>query len=495
MPVSFNHIPSNLRLPLFYAEVDNSQANSGSQTQRTLIIGQITSAGTATPGVPVICGGVADAKAKGGPGSLLHLLAKTYNASDSFGEVWLLPLADEDQSLAAKGSVTVASAPTASGVIALYVAGTLVSVSVTSTDTVGSVAASIATQVNRNATLPVTAAVDAQTPAKVNFTARNAGTCGNDIDIRVNYRGTADGETLPAGLTLTIAAMAGGAVNPLLEDALAALGDEAYDFIVSPYTDTASLNALKDLLNDSTGRWSWANQVYGHVFAVKSGTLGTLTTFGTGRNAQHESVLGVYDSPTPCWLWAADMAGAAAVALRADPGRPLQTLTLSTVLAPPHDSRFTAPERNVLLWDGISTFTVGQDGTVALENVITTYQVNGFGEEDDSYLEVETLFLLMLVLRSQKTLITSKFPRMKLGADGGRYAPGSNVVTPTMIKAELIANYQELEASGFVQNGELFAQGLIVEQDSTNRNRVNVLWPGELINQLRVFALLAQFRL
>lgn len=65
MTVSFSKIPSNLRLPLFYAEVDNSQANSGAQNQRTLIIGQTTIAGNAIPGIPVISGGVADAKAKG----------------------------------------------------------------------------------------------------------------------------------------------------------------------------------------------------------------------------------------------------------------------------------------------------------------------------------------------------------------------------------------------------------------------------------------------
>jgi len=495
MSVSFNNIPSNLRLPLFYAEVDNSQANSGSQTQRSLIIGQVTSAGNAALNVPVICGGIGDARNKGGPGSMLHLLTKTYMASDSFGEVWLLPVADADQSITAQGSITVSAAPTAAGVISLYVAGILVSVSVTSSDTVATVAASLVSQINKNTLLPVTAAIDAVSTSKVSLVAKNKGLCGNDIDMRLNYQGTASGEATPAGLSLALAPFSGGATNPALDDALANLGDEPFDFIVCPYNDTASLNSLKSLLNDSTGRWSWSNQVYGHVFACKSATFAGLTTFGNARNNQHESVIGVYDSPSPAWMWAADMAGAAAVALRADPGRPLQTLALSTVLAPPHDSRLTSTERNTLLWDGISTFTVGTDGTVSLENVITTYQVNEYDEADDSYLEVETLFLLMYVLRTQRSVITSKFPRMKLGADGGRYAAGSNVVTPSIIRAELIASYQEMETAGMVQDSAIFAQELIVEQDATNPNRVNVLWPAVLINQLRVFALLAQFRL
>jgi len=141
------------------------------------------------------------------------------------------------------------------------------------------------------------------------------------------------------------------------------------------------------------------------------------------------------------------------------------------------------------------TFTVASDGTVAIENLITTYQENSFGAADDSYLQIETLFLLMYVLRAQRSLVTSKYSRVKLAADGTRFAPGSAIVTPSIIKADLIAQYGTMEYAGFVQDSKTFAQELIVEKNATNPNRVDVLWPGTLINQLRIFALLAQFRL
>ena len=188
------------------------------------------------------------------------------------------------------------------------------------------------------------------------------------------------------------------------------------------------------------------------------------------------------------------MYGAAAVALRNDPGRPLQTLAVAGVLAPPLASRFTLTERNNLLYSGISTVKVGSDDTVELENVITTYQTNKFGDADDSYLEIETLFLLMFVTRFMRSAITTKFPRMKLAADGTRFAAGSAIITPSLIKAELIAQYKTLETNGYVQDAKSFAAALIVEQNKNNVNRVDVLWPGTLINQLRVFALLNQFR-
>ncbi|HGS7549232.1 TPA: phage tail protein, partial [Klebsiella quasipneumoniae subsp. similipneumoniae] len=49
--------------------------------------------------------------------------------------------------------------------------------------------------------------------------------------------------------------------------------------------------------------------------------------------------------------------------------------------------------------------------------------------------------------------------------------------------------------NGYAQDAEAFAKNIIVEQNASNPNRVDVLWPGTLINQLRIFALLNQFRL
>ena len=491
MTVPFSNIPANLRVPLFYAEVDNSQANSGAQTQRTLIVGQITASGNGVPGVPVLGQGISDAQAKGGLGSMLALMTAAYKGSDSFGEVWFLPLADAVGSVAATGTVAIVGSPTATGVISLYIAGQLISLTVTTSEAAADIATALAALVNDSGNLPVTAVAAAAT---VTLTAKNKGTGGNEVDLRLNYLGTTGGEVNPAGVTLTLTQMTGGATNPVLDTALSSLGDEAFDIIVSPYTDTASLNSLKNLLNDKTGRWSYASQVYGHVFAAQRGTLSTLATAGNARNNQHESIMGFYDSPSPAWIWAADLAGTAAVALRADPGRPLHTLALSTVLAPPPASRFDQSERNTLLWDGISTFTVASDGTVAIESLITTYQVNEFGAPDDSYLKVETLFLLMYVLRDLRSLVTSKYARVKLAANGTRFAPGSAIVTPNIIRADVIARYGALEYDGFVQDAKSFAQELIVEKSADSSNRIDALWPGTLIDQLDIFALLAQFR-
>lgn len=495
MPIPFKQIPANIRVPLFYAELDNSMANTAVLNQRALIVGQVTAAAIAAgtvPNVPILSQGTTDAINVGGNGSMLALMTAAYRANDTFGEVWYLPLADDPSAIAATGVVAITAAPSANGTLYLYIGGARIAQPVLTTQTTAQIATALAALINATPGLPVTATATTNT---VTLTAVNKGPAGNDIDLRLNYQGTRGGEVMPTGMTATITAMASGATAPSLTTAFTNLSNLPFDFIVCPYTDTTSLDAFKTLLNDITGRWAWSVQIYGHFFAAYRGTVGALTTFGVGRNDQHGTVMGFYDSPTPNWIWAAALAGASAVSLRADPATPLQTVQIQGVLAPPIQSRFILTDRNTLLYDGISTFIVGDDGTVYIENLITTYQKNAFGNPDNSYLEVETLFTLAYVLRDLKTVITSKYARVKLAANGTRFAPGSNVVTPNIIRADLIARYRQLESQGFVQQGTAFKANLIVQQNASNPNRLDVLYPPTLINQLRIFALLAQFRL
>ncbi|WP_233863483.1 phage tail sheath subtilisin-like domain-containing protein [Paraburkholderia adhaesiva] len=490
--IPFHQIPANIRVPLFYAELDNSQANTAQTTQRALILAQITAEGSAPPGIPAISQGNGDAINAGGQGSMLALMLAAYRAADAFGEVWYLPLNDATGSTAATGTLDITAAPTAAGTFYLYIAGVRIAQPVQPTQAESDIAAALVASIGQTQGLPVTATASG---GEVTLTAINAGPGGNEIDLRVNYLGTPGGEVTPQGMTYTITPMAGGAVAPDLATALDGLGDMAFDFIVCPYTDPTSLDAIKTFLDDINGRWSWQQMLYGHAFAAARGTLGALVSLGTARNDQHASIMGFYDSPTPAWIWAASLAGASAVSLRADPATPLQTLPLPGVLAPPVQSRFPLSDRNSLLFDGIATFTVGDDGTVAIENLITTYQENAYGQPDDSYLEVETLFTLAAVLRHLAIVVTSKYGRVKLADDGTRFSAGANVVTPNVIRADLIAAYQEDESNGLVQDSDVFAKALVVERNATNPNRVDVLWPGVLIDQLRIFALLAQFRL
>ncbi|MEM8237846.1 phage tail sheath subtilisin-like domain-containing protein [Morganella morganii subsp. sibonii] len=489
MTVPFATIPQNLRTPLFFVEFDNSMANTATATQRTLLIGQMLEGAAGKDSIPERITSGTQAAERFGRGSMLHTEADAYFRNDTAGEVWVLPLADAESQTAAAGKLKITSAANDTGVISLYIAGIRVQMAVVATDTAEAIATGLTKVINRNANLSVTAAAEADT---VTLTAKNKGAHGNGIDIRLNYLGLTGGELAPSGFEMTITAMSGGNGAPDLLNGLANLKDRSFDFIVNPYTDTASLDVVKTFLAD---RWAWDKQLYGHSYGVITGTYGQLADFGEKRNDQHASLLGVNGSPSPDYQWSAAYTGAIAQSLRNDPGRPLQTLVISGVLPPDDTKILELTERNNLLHSGISTFTVDDDGTVRVENIITTYQKNAYGDNDDSYLQVETLYLLMFVSRYLRTQVTSKFGRMKLADDGTRFAPGSAIVTPNIIRAELIAQYGFLEFNGHVQDAKGFAKGLKVERNSQNPNRVDVLWTGTLINQLRVFALLNQFRL
>ena len=144
---------------------------------------------------------------------------------------------------------------------------------------------------------------------------------------------------------------------------------------------------------------------------------------------------------------------------------------------------------------GIATQQTDANQVPMILRETTTYQLNQYGMGDDAYELVTTLATLARLLRNQKQAITSAFPRHKLADDGTRFGPGQAIVTPGLIKAELVAAYRIDMFNGLVENIAAFKDNLLVERDTNNPNRVNVLYPPDLINQLRVFAVLAQFRL
>lgn len=494
MTVPFSYIPSGngVRVPLFYAEMDNSQASYFSQPVRSLLIGQKLAAGSALVNVPVIVSTTAQAISLFGRGSMLARMHAIYRMSDPTGEVWCLPVADAGSGVAASGTITVTGPATAAGTINLYIAGQRVQVAVGSTDTANTIAASINTAINAVTDLPVTSGVVTNV---VTLTCQWKGQTGNDITVLDSFRGEAGGESLPTGVALAYVAMASGTTNPTLTSAISAMGDDPYDFVIHPYTDSTSLDAFATEFGDASGRWSWSRQVYGHCYSALRGTLSALTTAGGLRNDPHHTVAGIdADCPHPSWEYAASYGARNAVFIAADPARPTQTGDLTGLLAPRAGKRFIWSERNSLLTYGIATSYV-VSGVLKVERAITTYQKNSFAQPDPSYLDSETLHTAAYVLRYLSNTITSKYPRHKLAKDGTRFAAGSAILTPSVARGEILAAYDDLINLGVCENKDAFAAHLIVEIDPLNPNRLNVLFPPDYVNQLRVFAVLNQFRL
>jgi phage tail sheath gpL-like len=490
MAINFTYYPESNRVPGVYVEMDPSQANSGQALQRSLILGQMLSTGTATAEIAVEIESMVQVQQLFGRGSMLEQMVQNYLKGDDFGDLWVLPFADNVAGQAATADIDFEGTCTIPGTMNLYIGGINVQVGVNLNDDAAAIASNVNAAINANKMLVVTSAHTAAS-SSVQLAANHKGECGNDIDIRFNYLGPLGGEYMPQGIQATITAFSGGTGNPQIQNGLANLSDQTYDFICSPYTDTANLDAMEAFLADYQGRWSWEQMLYGGCFSAYRGTLGELTAFGTVRNDQHMSVMGFGDSPDPAWVWAAQVTGYCAASLRVDPGLPLQYMT-TQLKAPPVASRLDIGERNTLLYDGVSTFRVNDAGAVVIERMCTTYQHNAAGAADNSYLDVETMFGLMYVARDLTNYLLTRYARKKLVSNATPVLPGSNCVTAAMIQASTVAEYKVLEQNGYVQNSAAFARNIVTEDAGSGL--VKILAPVDLVNQLRQIAILLQFR-
>lgn len=483
MAIPFDYIPASLRTHGSYIEFNNELAGATGFMHKIVVFGQRLATGTQAAGEPVRVTDPSKAVSLFGRGSMLALMIAAALNANAETELWAIALDDDGAGQAANTTVQVSNPPTAAGTLMLYIGGERVKVGIAAGDDANTVAASINAAINANLDLPVTASVSTNT---VTVTARHKGEAFNGLDIRTSYYN----EAMPAGLTLTIGTMANGTSNPDIAPAIDALGDEWFNWIACPYTDTANLVALvSELLN----RWGPMRQIGCRAFTAYAGTHGQTGTFGSGRNDEHVTCMGTGASPTPAYIVSALNCAVAALPLSIDPARPLQTIKLKGMKAPARHQIWNRQERNLLLYDGISTYTVDRDGTCRIERQITTYQTNASGLPDASYLDICTPETLERIRFEQRQMISQKYPRHKLADDGTNYGAGQPIVTPKIIKGELLALYRKLEEKGWVEDYEAYEKNLIVERDVDDRNRLNWRDTPNLVNQARVFAGKQQF--
>ncbi|MDO9176440.1 MAG: phage tail sheath subtilisin-like domain-containing protein, partial [Actinomycetota bacterium] len=338
-----------------------TRASTGtpSISHKVLVLGQRLTTGTVAAAVPTRITNDGAAEASFGRGSMLAEMLKAARKANPYIELWGLALDDDGAGVKAVGKLSFVASSVVAGTLNLYIGGKRVRVGVAASATAAAIATAAIAAINADTTLPVTAVVNGTNAYEVDLTCRWKGETGNAIDLRLNYY---TGEASPTGLTTTITAMSTGTANPDVTDAIVAFGPEWWNYVVMPWMDTANLNALAA---EMVSRWGAMRAIDGIVFAAFRGTYGTTASFGSARNDYPISCMGTGASPTAPWIWAAVNATVAADSLSNDPARPLRTLDLPGVLAPAVQDRFIDEERNLLLFDGISTYESRTDGTVA----------------------------------------------------------------------------------------------------------------------------------
>lgn len=480
MSIPFNGVPANARVPWLYAEFDNSNAVAGPQTQpyNVIMIGPRLSTGTKTEKTKHLVTSKAQAKTFFGAGSLLAEMAGKYLDINRFNELYCIGLDDAASGVAASGAITISGAPTAAGVLSIYIGEIPVKVAVSSGQSLAAIASSVKAVMDANSDLLVSAEIDSETSSKLNLTAKNKGTPGNEIDIRMNYNSD---DELPAGLTVAITAMASGASNPDITDIFNLTKDKQYILLVSPWKDSANMQVMETEL---AKRFGPIKQIDGYCHYAAKGTLSELNAIGDGRNSQF-TVIHRASGPTHPASQAAAKVAVIAGAAQLDPARPFQTLAVPGISPETEAESLELEDRNILLHHGISTDKVV--GTqVVIEKVITTYKKNNAGADDVSYLSLNTLLTLSYLRYDWRNYMLRKYPRHKLAGDGNRFAPGQPIMTPKLGKAEAVAKFKEWQLAGLVEGLDQFKAGLIVERNASNTNRLDLMLPTDLVNQLEV---------
>lgn len=488
--IGFDSIPLTINTPGVFAEFDNSRAVQGVTLapHAVLVTGQKhASAGSATAGTIYAIGSDADAVALFGATSQLRQMLAAYKLIDPLSE--LFACATADGTTAATGSIVWTGTATEAGELVFYVGGRRVPVAVASGDTAATLEtnalAAFALVTND---LPVTVAADAA--SGVDFTATAKGTVGNQIQIGLCLL---PGERVPAGITPTITAMASGATDPSYSGVITAMSDDQYATIAC---GLASATALGLFVTELESRWGPMRQIEGQAFAAFYDTRANLTTLGNSFNSFALTLVGAEKSallPLP-WELAAQVAARSALQAQVDPSRALTGLSFAGFSAAPRGSRYTRAERDILLSDGVSTVYAGSDGRLLIERLITTWQTNAQSLPDKSYFDLTTVRLLAALRYSLRSRMSSKFARFKLCNDGVAIPAGQPIVNPSILRGEMIILFQDWQDLGWVEGLEQFKTELVVERNVSDPNRVDMLLPPDLINNLLVTAAKISFK-
>lgn len=488
MSVSFDNIPgSGLIAPLFAFEV--TSGGEYESDRRVVLGGHVTSGATLAEGDLSICTSLEEATQLAGDGSMLREMYRIFAQNAPTAQIWLSPIAESG----VKGTwtLTVGTPPAAGGTGVVDIGGESVEVSIGAGDSAATVATALEAAITgyfnklTGAQLQVTAAAAS---AVVTVTARHAGAIFADFDINVPT--TTDGNAFTG--VLTVAAGTAPTGSPSLVNFLAAIGDDEASFVATPFSDDTNLNRALTALDDSSGRWAYSRQSYGHYWTTRKGTTGELTTLGLARNNRHETIIPRFaGTPHPAWLWVAAVTAAVATWLSDDTSGNVsrnQTGIVVNGLSPPR-SRSNWPgysTRNALLASGISTWKVNASGQVVIDKLITTYQRNAADQPDVVFRDVQAMYQLMAGLGIIRADLSYEHGQKAL-ADSNPANLGA-ISTPKDIKATLVHSYQKCVDRGIFENASGFAQRLIVERDSGNSNRVNVLAPIDRVNALDVLA-------
>lgn len=485
--MNFETIPVDLRASGAYFEFDNSKAGgTPAQSRKFLIIAPMdTTNGTATPDVPTLVDSDTKPDSLFGRRSVAAVMGRMFRNVTKGARLYIAGLGAGTTAKEFTLTFTVTGATTTkASTLALYFGGVRVLVPIPSGSDASAVAAAVEAELDARADdVEFAASVLA---GVVTGVMNQLGEFGSDLDIRRNYY-PSDTDKDDPNIVMVVAESVAGAGNPSVAGVVANLGTTQYNGIALFHADATNLTALE---NEMATRWEGMSSIDGHIYTAAVGTASEAQTLGLSRNSRHLTILPTDASPTPPWVFAAQLM--AARAKRANTAQQLKGDRLPDCLAPEVGAEFTDTQRNTCLFSGISTYSVNDARQVHLQDIITTYKQNAQSVDDWSYLKEARMTNLSTMRWDARVMLLLKYPNAFLADDSTPVPPGVPIATESLLKSDFLELGRQWLKVPRIHKFDDFAAEIEVEADFDN-NRVNFLIPPRLIPYFDIAAGKLQF--
>ena len=322
---------------------------------------------------------------------------------------------------------------------------------------------------------PITATASNGT---VTVTSRWKGESGKQIDISANL----GGESIPAGLSLSIVDNEDGAGDPPIAAALANSKEIWFTEIANPYNSVDNIAAM-----EAHGEVVNAPQVM-KQFAGFVGYTDAITKFLSmlgGRNSQWTTFVPVPGSVTSAYRLAVMAATLFSASNGAEPGRPVKNLKLTNAKAGNADM---SQQKDLIVRAGGSWTINNGDGTVTIGDLCTTRTTDDAGADTDDwrFTDIISNIQFKIYALGQK-LLQEPFSRGVVLADEARVAPTYGV-RPKTVKGMAIGLVDDWVARGLTTDRDNVVSGIVAEIDAANPGRINLQIPDTPSAGLRVLA-------
>ncbi|EGX3499956.1 phage tail sheath subtilisin-like domain-containing protein [Salmonella enterica] len=465
--IEIETIPGSTRKPGVYAEFNTRMATRSlpGNLQRMLIIAPMSGADAGVQAKALELHDVFsddEAAVLFGRGSLAHIMAMSALKANRYLQLQVIGMAELPTAKPATADIALTGPATQSGTLTVWVANTRIDAPVQAGDSAQAISRALLDALSRQGALPVTAQM-ATGDSGVTLTARHGGEWGNDIRL--------SGRTTAPGVTVTVNAARGGENNASVRDALTAVFAAGHQVIAVPWTDEATLRALREHLT-ATGD---AMEKRGAVgVAGWAGTLATGTTLA-GKSNDGRTTIGWH--PGSVCLQAEIAAGyAAVIASEEDPARPYNGLEIVGLDVTPLTSRAGRREQENALHNGLAPLEVGPGDKVQIVRAISTYTKSANGTDDPALLDITTMRTLDYARKAWCDRIALRYPRDKATERNRRG-----------VRSELLDVALKLEEEEIIENVTAMKDALIVdkgEEPGTFRAQI----PCQVVKGLHVIA-------